>query len=143
MAKRRDMASETYVEPTMDEPQEVRPPRYRPVNQLVDEFYAMLLSHPDVKVLTSAIGGKPRRGTEFDGVPMTKQHQAELRFIWKDTSAEHVAKTEPGPYEPGGRLYHMLPKKQEFVPEPVVDEAPKKSWEGQVVKHEKPEPVTT
>lgn len=99
------------------------------IQQIIDEFWNRINSHPDVKLLTCSLGGRPEKGTEFPLTPSSQQHKMEIRFVYRESIPKEVAvkSSVPGPYEPGGKFYHLIPKKEEPSQEP--ENGPKKSWE--------------
>ncbi len=122
----------------------------RPIQQIIDEFWNTINNHPDVKLLTCSLGGRPNQGTEFPNTPSSQQHKMEFRFIYRESAAQVAMSDQPKPnaFEPGGKFYHLLPQREETKPTEPVDDTPGKSIanllpEGRKAKVKRPERVET
>ena len=89
----------------------------RPMKQIVDEFLAAIMGHPDCNVLSSSFGGRPEKGVEFTDTPVLNQHVAEIRLVWRDAKPDAQAKEQQkkvaSAFEPGGKYYDLIPRRGE------------------------------
>ncbi len=111
-----------------------------PIQQIIEEFWSAVTNHPDVKMMTCSLGGKPPENMIFPGVPTRKQHAMEIRFVYKETASfMEQEQRDLSPYGPGGKYEKLIPKKDDKPTEEVVDEQ-EHSWDHLIQKRaEKPE----
>jgi hypothetical protein len=134
-----------YVEAMKNNPPVHQVYRQESMAQIIDEFWRKISNHPDCKVMSSSLGGRPRSADEFKDTPSYMQHQMEFRFIYRDAKSTQVQEqAKVGPYEPGGKYYHMIPKKGEAAAEQEPGSTPKEdvrergrpSWDNIIRKRE-------
>ena len=109
------------------------PKGFRPIDQIVNEFLAVLTSHPDANLLTSSMGGKPPQGAKFPGTPESQQHMVELRFAWRNPVVQEIESDTPSAFSPGGKYYDLV-RRDDTVSE--TNEGGKDSWKHLVKERE-------
>jgi hypothetical protein len=109
----------------------------RPAQEIINAFFAEMAAHPDFMVLSSSIGGKPEKNTEFPNTPRLNQHKGEIRFVWRDPQPQVEQREQAvqrSAYEPGGKYFGLIERKGEDRPEPeAANEGGVKVW-GHLIK---------